>query len=123
MGLEDNRALLKIQLHQLKCAFICIDAIDELNSDVRWRLLKELKELGPDNAHLFLTGRNHIESEVRKQFQVLEGNNVIISATPQDIAEFVSEKIQENCDREPDAMDDVLEKAIVDTIIEKSQGM
>ena len=123
VGLQDILALLKIQLHQIKCAFICIDGLDELNPDVRWKLLKELKALGPKNTRLFLTGRNHIESEVRKQFQTVEENKVIISATRQDIEEFVNQKIQENCNREPDAIDDVLAKAIIDTIFEKSQGM
>ena len=122
-GLQDNLVLLKTQLHHLKYAFICIDAVDELDSDVRWKLLKELKDLGTKNMRLFLTGREHVASEVQKQLQVLEGNKVIISATPQDIEEFVSHKIQEDRERDSVAMDDILEKAIVGTIIEKSQGM
>ena len=122
-GIQDNLALLKTQLHTFKCAFICIDAVDELDSDVRWKLLKELKELGTENMRLFFTGREHVASEVQKQFQVLEGNKVIISATPKDIEEFVRHKIQENRERDSAAMDDILAKAIVGTIIEKSQGM
>ena len=123
VGFQDNLALLKTQLHHLKCAFICIDAVDELDPDVRWKLLKELKELGTKNIRLFFTGREHIASEVEKHFQISGGNKVIISANQQDIEEFVSQKIQDNRERDPAAMDDILAKAIVDTISAKSQGM
>ena len=122
-GLKVNLALLRKLLQQLEHAFICIDAVDELDSDVRWNLLKELKELGAKNTRLFLTGRNHIEDEVRKQFQILQGNKVIISATRQDIEEFVSQKINDNRGQNPGAMDDELAKDIIDIIIKKSQGM
>ena len=121
-GLEDNLALLKIRLQQLDLSFICIDAVDELDHNIRWKLLKVLKELGA-NTRFFFTGRDHIENEVQKQFQVLEENKVVISASRQDIEEFVSERIQESCGRDPEAMDDVLAKDIIDKIIEKSQGM
>ena len=122
-GLEDNLSLLKIQLQQLDLAFICIDAVDELDKNIRWQLLKKLKELGARNTRFFFTGRDHIESEVPKQFQILKENKVSISACRQDIEEFVSERIQENCGQDPEAMDDALAKDIIDSIIEKSQGM
>ena len=122
-GLKHNLALLKKQLQQLEHAFICIDAVDELDSDVRRNLLKELKELAVKNTRLFFTGRDHIESEIQKQFEIGEENKVIISATRQDIEEFVSERIQKNRGQDSEAMDDVLAKDIIDTIIEKSQGM
>ena len=123
LGIKENLALLKLRLHQLKCAYICIDAIDELDPDVRWKLLKELKELSTKNTRLFLTGRNHIESEVRKQFQILEGNQVTISATQQDIEDFASQKIKEDRDQDPETMDDILAKDILDTVVGESRGM
>lgn len=120
-GTGDNLALLKIQLQQLDRAFICIDAIDELDPNVRWKLLKELEGLGATNTCFFLTGRNHIESEVQEAFKLSDGNKVVIRATPQDIKEFVDEKIRE--DRNSEAMDGKLAKDIIDKIIEKSRGM
>ena len=45
LGTEDTLALLKIRLHQLQRAFICIDAFDELEKGVRHQLLNTLKEL------------------------------------------------------------------------------
>ena len=121
VGTEDNIGLLKIQLQRLKCVFICIDAIDELEPKVQRQLLDVLKELGTDNTSLFFTGRDHIEIEVKKRFHVMPKYRVVISASQQDIQEFVVQKIKE--DRNPDAMDKVLEQDIVHAIIKKSQGM
>ena len=89
VGHDDNLALLKIQVNQLKRAFICIDAVDELESKVRRQLLKTLKELGTNNTRLFLTGRSHIKTEVQECFQATQAFTVIISANELDIETFV----------------------------------
>ena len=121
VGREDILALLKIRLQQLKRAFICIDAVDELDPKVQQQLLNVLKELGTNNTRLFLTGRGHIESEVKKYLQIGQRYRVVISASQQDIQEFLEEQIKD--DLNPEAMDRVLAKDIVDAIIKKSQGM
>ena len=120
---EENIALLKIRLHQLKHAFICVDAVDELAPKVRQQLLAALQELSSNNTRIFLTGRDSIKTEVEKCFQVLSGYTVTISARPQDIEEFVRQQITEDCDQNPELMDEVLARNIIDAIITKSQGM
>ena len=121
LGTEDCLALLKIRLHQLQCAFVCIDAVDELEPKVQRQLLNILNELGT-NTRLFLTGRGHIESEVQNRLQVVPKNKVVISACQQDIQAFVKEQIITD-DPYPDAMDQVLVEDIVDAIIKKAKGM
>ena len=141
VGPEDNLALLKIQIYQLKRVFICIDALDELEPRVCRQLLNKLKELSSNNIRLFVTGRGHIESEVRKCFQAAHIDTVAISANEQDIKAFVSQQMSD--DLYPEAMDETmdeamdeameeameeamykaLEKDIITTIIKKSQGM
>ena len=121
VGPEDNLELLKIQLHQLQCAFICIDAVDELEPKVRTQLLNVLKELGTYNIRLFLTGRHHIETELQRSLQIMEKYRVEISASHQDIKTFVKQQIIE--DPNSYMMDEKLVKDIIDTIVEKSQGM
>ena len=118
---EDILAMLKMHLNQFKRVFICIDAVDELESKVLQELLNILKELVTNNTRLFLTGRGHVESEVRKHLQVAQKYKVVISANQQDIQGFVEQQIMG--DLNPDAMDGVLAKDIVDAIIKKSQGM
>ena len=122
LGVEETMALLKIRLDQLKCAFICIDAVDELEPQVRRQLLNVLKkELCTNNIRLFLTGRQHIESEIQKCFQVEDKYRVIISSHYGDIQEFLQQQIRD--DVIEGAIDKVLEKNIISVIIRKSQGM
>ena len=113
--------MLKIRLHQFQRAFICIDAADKLEPQVRQQLLNALKGLATHNTHLFLTGRGHVESEIQTHFKVVQKYTAIISASEEDIEGFVEQKIAEDLD--PDAMDKLLAKDIVDAIIKKSQGM
>lgn len=122
VGPEDNLNFLKMRLHQLRCAFICIDAVDELEPKVRKQLLNKLKELGTyNNTRLFLTGRHHIESEVTNSFRVMEGYKIVISAQQHDIENFVRQQIME--DPHSDTMDEILVKDIIGAIVEKSRGM
>ena len=121
LGVKETMALLKIRLDQLKCAFICIDAVDELEPQVRRQLLNILKELGTNNTRLFLTGRQHIESEIQKFFQVEDKYRVNIIPHRDDIQEFLLQQIRD--DLIEDAMDKVLEKNIISVIIRKSRGM
>ena len=123
--IEEILALLQLPLHQFERAFFCIDAIDELESKVRQQLFKILKELVTNNKNirLFFTGRDHVESEVNKCFKVAQGYTVNISASQQDIREFVRQQMKEDYDLNPEAIDTVLAKDIEDAIIEKSKGM
>ena len=122
--IEHILALLKIRLGQLERAFICIDAIDELEPKVRLQLFNILKELViSNNVRLFLTGRSYVESEVQKRFKVEKRYTVNIRASQQDIREFVKQQIQEDYDLNPEEMDTVLAKSIEDAIVEKSDGM
>ena len=88
---------------------------------VRRELLNILKELCTRNIRLFLTGRGHIENEVQKCLQVTQKYTVVISANKQEIEAFVGQQIK--YDPHPGAMDEVLEKDIMNVVIEKSQGM
>ena len=120
-GIEDNLELLGTLLQQLKHAFICIDAIDELEPKVRRQLFPVLKKLSPNNTRIFLTGRGHSENEVDKHFRVAQECIITISASHQDIREFVRQQIQDDDDIE--AIDEALAKDIEDAIVGKSQGM
>ena len=124
IGMEDCLALLEIQLHRLKYAYICIDALDELEPMVCRKLLNILMELCTSNINiqLFLTGRHYIESEIQKCFQGVRKYAVVISASQQDIEVFLRQQITDDLYME-DGMDEELETDIIDTIVKKSQGM
>lgn len=114
---------LKIRLRKLRRAFICIDAVDELELEVRKQLFGKLREL--TNTRLFLTGRGHIEDEIQKHFKVAQRYRVNITASDQNIREFLQKEIADQItdDGDPDMMDDRLAKDIEDTITRKSRGM
>ena len=120
-GSEAILALLRIWLQQLKYAFICIDAVDELELEVQQEILNVLRDLGTNNTRIFLTGRSHIEGEVQKRLQITQEYRVDLTASQQDIRDFLEQKI--NDDRHPDAMDGKLAKDIENAIVQKSQGM
>jgi len=100
-----------------RSTFICIDALDECPPAHRVNLLGSLYQVlqNSPGARIFLTGRPHILDEVDKH---LAGRVVKRSITPTkgDIITFLQAKLKE--DTIPDAMDESLEKDIIDNIPE-----
>ena len=80
VGIEDSLTLLKLRLSQLKGAFICIDAVDELEPRVRRQLLNALKELLSNNTRLFLTGRDILKVKCRNAFR--SHKDTLLSSVP-----------------------------------------
>ena len=120
----DALDMLKNILQELEGSFICIDALDELEPNIRRQLLEKLKELAThtSNRHrLFLTGREHIKSEVYRKFKIPSKYEVEIIASPDDVRRFLLNELVE--DTNPDAMDTPLHDEIVKSLIERSQGM
>lgn len=125
-SLETTDALdmLKHALQELEGSFICIDALDELEPNTRRQLLEKLKELSiyKSNRHrLFLTGREHIKSEIHGKFNVPSKYEVEITASIDDIRKFLLKELAE--DINPGAMDKQLEGEIVEELSKRSQGM
>ena len=120
---QDILPLLKQQLKQFKRAFICIDAVDELEPVVQQQLLRELKDLVTNDTRIFLTGRDHIQSKVEEHLrpEFVPRYITTISASQQEIQKLVEQQMQD--DQYSDAMDEVLAKNIADGIIGKSKGM
>lgn len=123
LGKDDLLGLLKVTLQHLERAFICIDALDELQSETRSQFLQAIKDLSTtsDSMRLFLTGRKHIQGEVQRLLETLPQNEVEIMAHSDDIRQYLKRKIAE--DTNPDAMDDALENEILTVLVERSQKM
>jgi len=100
-----------------KPTFICIDALDECVAGHRVKVLNSLNEIlrrSPD-TRIFLTGRPHIQAEVRNR---LSGRVTTMRITPrrQDIISYLHSRLDE--DTTPDAMDSTLEAEILRKIPE-----
>ena len=95
--------------------FICIDALDECVAKYRVKLLDSLNQIlqRSPGTRMFVTGRLHIEAEVRKR---LSGRVAVIRITPRkhDIINFLHSRLDE--DITPDAMDDSLRADILGKI-------
>ena len=105
-----------------KCTFICIDALDECPPGHRVKLLDSLNQIlqMSSGVRIFLTGRPHIRGEVEKR----PGGRVAsrcVTPTKGDIIAFLRAKLRE--DTIPDAMDESLEKEIIQNIPETVSEM
>ena len=101
--------------------FICIDALDECVAEHRVKLLNlnQILQKAP-GTRIFVTGRPHIQDEIRKR---LSGTVVTIRITPRrdDIIRYLHSRLDE--DTTPDAMDSSLEADILKKIPEDVSEM
>ena len=98
-----------------KRTFICIDAMDECAAGDRVKLLNSLNRIlqkSPD-ARIFITGRPHIQTEIRNR---LSGRvtTILITHRRDDVIRYLHSRLAE--DTTPDAMDSSLEADILKKI-------
>ena len=95
--------------------FICIDAMDECAPEHRIKILDSLDQIlqKSPGTRVFMTGRPHIQEEVRKR---LPGRVASIVITPRksDVIGYLCTRLKE--DPSPDAMDSNLEAEILKKI-------
>ena len=108
----------------IKRVYICVDAVDELPPEDRSKFLRALRQIIRDapNSRLFLTGRPYIRGELEKHL-MNEAHIIHIVADQGDIARYLSQKMDEDDDRDPELMTQDLKNDITKTIMEKSSGM
>jgi len=108
----------------LERVYICVDAIDELLPQHRSEFLRVLRQIIQEepSARLFLTGRPHIRGGLDKH---LTKGAYLIHIVPDqgDIARFLSWKMDDDDDWDPDLMTEDLKNGIVKTILEKASEM
>ena len=105
-------------------AYICVDAVDELLPQNRSEFLRALRQVVEEasNVRLFLTGRPYIRRELDKH---LTRGAYIIHVVPdqEDITRYLSRKIDDDDDRDPDLMTENLKDDIMKTMLEKASEM
>ena len=104
--------------------YICVDAMDELVPQHRSEFLRALRQIIQEapNTQLFLTGRPHVRGELDKH---LTKGAYIIHIVPDqgDIAKYLSKKMDDDDDRDPDLMTENLKNEIMKTMLEKASEM
>jgi len=124
LRLPDMLKLLIKVIGSMKRVYICLDAVDELLPRDWPGFLRTLRQIIHDspNTRLFLTGRSYIRGELDKH--LTKGAHVIhIVADQGDIAKFLSQKMDEDDDRNPGLMTEGLKNDIKETILQKGSGM
>ena len=108
----------------LEQVYVCVDAIDELLPQYRSEFLRTLQYLIQEapNMRLFLTGRPHIRGELDKHL-TREAYTIHIIPDQGDIARYLSRKIDEDDDRDPDLMTGNLKNDIIKIMLEKASDM
>ena len=117
----DILQILKATLAQFNRSFICIDALDELQADVRKTLLETLHNISTTvgTVRFFLTGRPHIATELSSRLQIQQA--IDIKAQQDDVRAYLLYQISQ--DANPDAMNGTLKEEIMSTVTEKSMDM
>ena len=108
----------------LERVYVCVDAIDELLPQYRSEFIRTLRYLIQEapNMRLFLTGRPHIRGELDKHL-TREAYTIHIIPDQGDIARYLSRKIDEDDDRDPDLMTENLKNDIIKIMLEKASDM
>ena len=108
----------------LERVYICVDAMDELLPQHRSEFLRALQHLIQEapNTRLFLTGRPHIRGELDKHL-TREAYTIHIIPDEGDITRYLSRKIDEDDDRDPDLMTEHLKNDIMKIMLEKVSDM
>ena len=121
LRLPDMAEILKRTIISVQQIFVCIDALDELTPKHRRELLKSLQETVrvSRNMRVLITGRPHIDDEIREFF----GGAVRIPVTPSkgDIKSYLDMRL--DGDTTPKAMDAELRADIMRVLPEKVSEM
>jgi len=123
LRLPDTLKLFVQVISSIERVYICVDAVDELLAHDRSEFLRALRQIIQDapNTRLFLTGRPYIRGELKKH--LTKGAYVIhIVADQRDITRYISQKMDEDDDRDPELMTENLKNEITKTILEKASG-
>jgi len=108
----------------LERVYICVDAIDELVPQHRSELLRALRQIIQEapNTRLFLTGRPHIRGELDR-YLTKGAYTIHIVPDQGDITRYLSRKMDNANEMDPDLMTEGLKNDIIKTILEKTSGM
>lgn len=124
LRLPDMVKLFAKTISSIERVYICFDGLDELLPQNRSELLRAVRQLirNAPNMRLFLTGRPYIRRELDKH---LTNEAYIIHIVPDrgDITRYVSQKIDDDDDRNPDLMPDHLKHGILKIMLEKVSEM
>jgi hypothetical protein len=121
IDLEASQTIIKLILERFDRVYVCFDALDECQPDVRRQLLDFLRTVSGTTLRLFVTGRPNVESELGNSLVEKPMSKIPIVANVEDIELYLAQRFSQ--DLRPEAMDETLRAQIKEKIIQWSQGM
>jgi len=105
-----------------RLTFICIDAMDECVPEHRIKILDSLDQIlrKSPGARIFMTGRPHVQAEIRKRLSIRVAS-IAITPRKSDVIGYLRARLKE--DTNPDAMDSSLEADILRKVPEDVSEM
>ncbi|KAI5813237.1 hypothetical protein BZA77DRAFT_251974, partial [Pyronema omphalodes] len=124
LDLDEACQFLLSVLKNFETFYICVDALDECNSEQRSNFLPFIKMILDNYKHsarIFVTGRPHIERQVNRLFNDILPISITLKADPRDIKRYVEWHLRR--DDNYASMDDDFKKEMTDTIVATADGM
>jgi len=124
LRLPDMVKLFVKAIDYIEMVYLCLDAVDEVLRECRPEFLRALQQIIRDtpNVRLFLTGRPYIRGELDNY--LTKGANVIqIVAHQGDITKYLSQRMDDSSQQDPDLMTGDLRDDIMRTMLERASEM
>jgi len=124
LRLADMVKLFVKVIGSVEMVYVCVDAVDEVLRERRPEFLRALRHIIHDapNVRLFLTGRPYIRGELDNY--LTKGANVIqIVADQGDITKYLSQRMDDYSQQDPDLMTGDLRDDIMRTMLERASEM
>jgi NACHT domain len=120
---EESQSLLLTLVQSYSKTTLVLDALDESEEGIRGDLIDFFNHLINKSQHLKIFISSRRDDDIKRQLE--KEANVGIEATDNenDISKFVAEKIDQGQKRRRRAISEGLRNEIIQTLLEKSQGM
>jgi len=124
LNLPEMVKLLVQVIGSIELVYLCVDAVDEVLPQQRQKFLRAIQQVVQEapNVRLFLTGRPHIRAEFDRLL-TKGAYSIDIVVDPGDITRYLSQKMDDDDDRDPGLMTEDLKNSIMKTMLEKASEM
>jgi hypothetical protein len=121
MNPKTAKEIIELVIQQFDRVYVCFDALDELQPDVRNQMLEFFKTVTGTTLRVFVTGRPNVKAKLTGSLANKAISEIAIVANVEDLQTYLKERFSQ--DDWPEAMDETLQSLITKKIMEWSQGM
>jgi hypothetical protein len=120
---EDSQSLLLVLIQEYSQTILVLDALDESDERVRVELIGFFNYLVAKSQHLKIFISSRRDDDIKCQLEKKANIGIEATDNSDDISKFVAEKIHQGQKHRRKPISENLRNEIVQTLLEKSQGM